>query len=122
MPRYDFKCESCAGVREEFFHVADLPTYIPCGCGGQAVRQLSAGISVSTFKPFESVAMGCPAWEAAEARRDHMGNVVRDRENGSVKILCPRGHTMNPRTGNIMVNSTAEMKDLHAKADMEPNW
>jgi putative FmdB family regulatory protein len=34
MPSYDYACDRCGHIGEEFFKLAEKPDTIPCGCGG----------------------------------------------------------------------------------------
>ena len=41
MPLYDFLCE-CGQIQEQFFHIVDCPEIVPCECGKDAKKILSA--------------------------------------------------------------------------------
>lgn len=43
MPAYDYQCNSCGNVQEEFFKVSDKPEIVACvKCGSEAGKILSA--------------------------------------------------------------------------------
>lgn len=67
MPHYDFKCEVCGTIREEFHSILNVPKEVPCyneidvdgvmdQCHGVAHRVLGMGIAghVDTWKPYVS--------------------------------------------------------------------
>ncbi len=48
MPIYEFQCDDCLLIVEEYFHVVDRVRTLPCKCGGTANRILSLFFSHST--------------------------------------------------------------------------
>lgn len=43
MPTYDYQCQECQAVQEQFFKMADKPPSVPCACGGTATPIVSLG-------------------------------------------------------------------------------
>lgn len=122
MPFYCFRCSACDEMAERLGSMSDPPGPFSCGCGGVFERDYRAERPAGhVFSAFTSVAMGCTAWEAKQAYRDRYGNWVRDRKDGSRKILAPAGTKFDRKTGNLLVENGRQMRDLRRKAKMEPN-
>lgn len=52
MPLYDYECQECDKVHEEFRSYEDRHTKSSCACGG-ALNMLPPGPSIHLFNPFE---------------------------------------------------------------------
>lgn len=51
MPIYDYECQHCGNKQEAFFKIGDKPDDIPCVCGKEAVKVLSAGMVIGDDMP-----------------------------------------------------------------------
>jgi len=51
MPLYDYECQHCGTRQEVFFKMVDKPDDIPCACGKEAVKVLSAGMVLGDDMP-----------------------------------------------------------------------
>ena len=58
MPTYTFECPACNEYYEEFFHIDECPSAIPCTCGEYANKiinyapALGKGTNDGNFKPY----------------------------------------------------------------------
>lgn len=101
----------------------EAPTSFVCEkCSKEAGRDLLAeGAGGAVFREYESMAFGVPLWEVRESYKNDRGDVVRRRDDGTEKILCPKEHRLNPQTGNIQVRSSQERSEILRKTGAEPN-
>lgn len=51
MPKFDFKCDKCNSVFEDWVPLSKMNEPVPCNCGGRAVR----------LPHYQSVTIGIPA-------------------------------------------------------------
>jgi len=50
-PVYDYECTHCGAKQEAFFKIMDKPDDIPCVCGKEARKVLSAGMVLGDEMP-----------------------------------------------------------------------
>lgn len=89
MPTYEYECEKCFRVLEEFFKVADMPLEITCPLCGNTAKKI---ISSSTIFRDE------PVW-----LNDNLRGMVQDESENPVttrtelnKLLKRKGIVENP--------------------------
>lgn len=119
MPTYEYGCERCAAVTEADRPMALRDECPRCGrCGGKTARQISSGIATIAFKPYESVRCGVPDHLMERAYQDERGNFkVRDGDGREIQLNQP-GERLNPKTGDVIVSSSAERKRLMQTHDL----
>lgn len=120
---YEYGCRRCGAVTEARRSVAERDNCPRCPrCGGATVPQIASRINVSAFRPYESVSWGIPDHVMERAYQDERGNFkIRNADGREIQLNRP-GEKLNPKTGNVLVNSSGERRRaMEERGDVDLN-